>query len=511
MSSIQIKSLILSKIEAHYLISIFIIALILRWLLLAIGFVDYWGDAQHNLIMSKLTLDNGFVYTDFKDRALTWLPLSRYWGSLIMLITGTYSLWAINVVNCIIGASTAVLAAYTGSKLLDKKLGLLIGLAAAITPYLMVFSYVGMAEVLGGFLMLAWFTSTYKEKYILALVFAFLAALTRYELIFLIGISMIPLLYFKSYKAVIYSIGGLILALGIWSWWSYTNSGNPFTWLLMRIESTTRSTGFYIEQSNKWQRNVLVPIATVLQAFPLILCFIWFKKPKNIEAIKERFWFYFMGYITLAHWIFFFVAQFKIIAYPDPRFFILTLPITIIWFFALFNRGYFRAFINQRIIFLLLAFSLIQLIVPFYRQYSLQPRKEVGAWLKEHINDEQLIWSDQAVAIVESGRDPSLFISSDKLLPLTVRGSDEQDDWILNKIEENDIQYITSYNAPFDYTQELWPQIEFLQPFEWKGVTFVPVFTYMPYKREDGSLDAILREQFEARLQHASVWRLYKN
>ena len=504
-------SLILNRMQAFPLLSVFMLALLMRWGLLVLGFVDYWGDAHHNLIMSKLTLENGFVYSDFKDRHLTWLPLYRYWGSLIMLITGSYSLMVMNVVNSVNGSLVAVLGAWFTSSLTDKRTGFLAGLAIALLPYLMVFSYISQAEMLGGGLLLLWLVSLYKEKFWLSALFAALAALTRYELTFLIGLCMLPFLYFRNYKPILYSVGGLVLGLGIWSWWAWLNSGNPINWLLMRIQSTTHSSGYYAEDANLFFDNIFIPVTTVLQAFPLVVFFIWWKKPEDHKPIKDRFWFFMMGYITLAHWLFFFLAQFKIMAYPDPRFFILSLPITVIWFFGMWQRGYFRPFVQRRIVFLFLIFSLLQLIVPYFRQYSLQPRKEVGTWIKENVEGEEVIWSDLAVSIVESDRDPKSFISSDKLLPKPVRQTGQQTEWILNKIDTLNVEYITSYKVPFDYTQTLWPEISELQPFEWEGVTFVPVFYYEPYRYREATIHNYLRQQFEAPLETASIWKIYRN
>lgn len=510
MKSISTFGALITQLQRFPYLSVFLIALSLRWLLLLVGFEDYWGDAHHNLIISKLTLENGFVYSDFRDRHLTWLPLYRYMGSFIMWFTGTYSLLVLNFFNAIIGALAAILACFTGSKLLDKKTGLWIGLAVSIMPYLIVFSYISMAEMLGGFLLLAWFTSIYKEWMWLALICAFCAALTRYELTFLIGMSVLPLIFFKKYKAVGYTVIGLLLGLGIWSWWSYINSGNPLNWLLMRIESTTHSNSYYLDGSNRLKNNILIPITTLVQAFPLALLFIWLKKPVKKSSTDERVWFFLMGFLTLIHWLFFFVAQLKIITYPDPRFFILTLPITIIWFFSLYNRGYFRRFVTGKIIFVLLVLSLLQLVVPFYRQYSIQSRKEVGYWLKENTNEEQMIWSDLATAIVESEKDPRRFLSSIKIIPNAIRGTKDEAEYVAKMIEEKEIEYFTSYQAPYDYTSILWPEIKNLAPFEWGTFTFVPVFIYTPYETDVG-IHGYLREQFESPNKPSSVWKIYKN
>ncbi len=504
-------ALFLSQLEGRPYISIFIIALALRLLLLAVGFVDYWGDAHHNLIMSKLTLENGFTYSDFKDRHLTWLPLYRYWGSLVILITGSYSLTVINIANTLIGALVVSVTAWIGAQLINPKTGLFIGLTAAIIPYMMVFSYASMPEMLGALLLLGWFYGLYKNNLWLVVLCSALGALTREEITFLIGISTLLLFYFKNYKAVGYSISGLILGLGIWSLWAYLNSGNPLSWLLNRFQSTTSSTAFYADTGNFWVEYLLTPSSSLVQVFPMLLLFFWIRRPKSKPGSDSNNWISLAGFLVLVHWIFIFLAQFKIIAYPDPRMFILTVPFAIIWFFHLLRRGYFKEFINKKVIFIFLTFSLIQLVVPYYRQYSLQPRKEAGEWIKENVQGDDLIWSDLAVSIVESERNPSRFISSDKLIPKSIRNTESEEDFIADAIESKEISYITSYKAPFDYTQTLWPEIKDQQPFEWNGITFVPVFSYSSFEYTEAGVHNFLRAQFESPLQAATVWKLYRN
>ena len=502
---------LLIPFERHPYVAIFIIALASRLFLLALGFVDYWGDAHHNLIMSKLTLENGFIYTDFKDRAVAWLPFYRYWGSLVLLVTGSYSLTVINIANTFIGALVVSLTSWIGAQLINPKTGLLIGITAAIIPYMMVFSYTSMPEMLGALLLLGWFYGLYKSNIWLIVICSALGALTREEITFLIGVSVLPLFYFKNYKAVGYSIGGLVLGLGIWSWWAYLNFGNPLSWLLNRFESTTSSTAFYAETGNFWVEYLLTPLSSLVQVFPLLLLFLWIKRPDSKSDSESNQWMFLTGFLVLVHWIFIFVAQFKIIAYPDPRMFILTVPFAIIWFFNLVKRGYFKDFVSRKVIFIFLVISLIQLVVPYYRQYSLQPRKEVGEWIKENVQGDDLIWSDLAVSIVESERDPNFYISSDKLIPKEIKQTEIEEDYIADAIVSKEINYITSYKAPFDYTQTLWPEIQDQQPFEWKGITFVPVFSYAPFQYTEAGVHNFLRSKFEAPLQMATVWKLYRN
>ena len=508
MSRKPFSGFILKQVEARPLLSIFLAALALRWLLLVLGFQEFWGDAHHNLIMSKLTLDNQWVYTDFKDRQHTWLPFYRYWGSLVIWLTGSTSLWVMSIVNTVIGALTAVAGGWLAMQLVDRKAALWAGLGIALMPYLMVFSYVSMGEMQGGLFLLLWVIGVHKKQPWLIVLAAFCAALIRYELSFLMGISVVPLWWFNHRKQAYYTVGGLLLGLGIWCAWSYAQFGNPFNWLLMRIDSTTRSASFYSEDANIFFRFVFLPLTTIIQAFPLVVFFIWFKRTKG-ESRKEFSTLHLMGFLTFLHWVFFLLAQTKIMAYPDPRFFVISLPVTTVWFFVMLGQGYFRPFVRQRLVFLFLGITLLQLIVPFYRQYSLQPRKEAGYWMAENIEPGAKVWSDMAVTIVESGLDIHDFYSSETLIPKTEREHVDATARLIHRLDSLNIEYLTSYPAPFDYTSYLIPELNEFEPFEWNGLSFVPVFVYRPYQMETGSVHSYLRYRFEESTQPASVWRVY--
>lgn len=494
----------LQMVEARPLLSIFLSALILRLSLIFLGFHDFWGDAHHNLIMSKLTLDHNWVYSDFKDRHLTWLPLYRYWGAFLIWITGNVSLEVMNMANIFIGSFTAVAGGWLALLVSDKKAALLAGMGIALMPYLIVFSFMSMGEMMGGLMLLLWFVGVVKRNIWLIIIPAFCAALDRYELTFLIGLSVLPLWWMNERKSAIWTVVGLGSALLLWSGWSMYNAGNPLNWLLMRIESTTRSSGFYAENANVLIRFILLPLATIIQAFPIVIFFIWFRgKPKLQREFNPVF---LMGFIVLSHLAFFMVAQTKIMASPETRFFVISLPLTTVWFMLLFRQERFRPFVTQRKVFLFLAITLLQLIVPFYRQYNLQPRREVGYWMREHLDDSAKVWSDMAVSIVESKKNYHNFYSSEVLIP-EKREADINE--FANRLKQENIEYVTSYPAPFDFSSFLIPELNQHEPFEWQGITFVPVYVYKPYIMETASLHSYLRYRFEEVVKPASIWRIY--
>ncbi len=507
MQSHATGSLIIEKLEANPIFASLVLAFFLRALVLVLGFQDYWGDSYHNLIMSRLTLENDWVYSDFKDRHLSWLPAIRYWGAFVQWITGSYSIQVLNIANSVLGVATVGFGTYLTKILFDNKAALLAAVLLSIQPYLIVFSYMNMAEGLATLLVVLWFIGIHKKIHWLIISSAAIAVLTRTELMYLMGVSSIFLFLTNEKKRALWTIVGITIGLSIWSGWSYWNSGNPLSWIINRFSSTSTSTNFYTEDVNLLFRYGVLPFLAIIQVFPLIIFFIWIRKTSF--QIKQYNLLLLIGFFVFNHLFFFMLAQTKIISYPETRHVVFSVPIATIWMIGLFGKGYFRPFVDQRKMILLLAISLIQLAVPFYRQYSIQPRKEIGFWIKENIDDESLIWSDLAVPIATSEKNPNQFISSNVLLDNQFNDYIDNENDLLELVKESKIEYLLSYYTIYSFPDQVLEELQNLEPFESNGIYFVPVYSYEPFAMQKASAHDYLRFKVESNTQVASVWRIY--
>ncbi len=505
MKSTDLTSLWLKELEARPVFTTVVVAILIRALALIIGFQDYWGDSYHNIILSKLTLDNGWVYSDFKDRHLTWLPAFRYWGSLVIWITGSAKLITLNIANSFLGVAIVGLGTWLVRTIVGNKTAIVAGVLLALMPYLIVFSYMNMAEGFGALLILCWVIGVEKKLKSVIFIAALLAALTRYELVFCITMATGYLIFVSRKQAVLYTIVGIIVGLSIWSWWSYLNTGDLLNWLWMRIESTTLSTDFYAEGAGFFQRFVLLPFFAMLQAFPLIVAFIWLKKVDL--RTKEYSLTYFLATLILSGLLFFAYAQTSVIVYPDPRYLVMILPLTVIWFCLIWSRDYFRPFITTRLLMMLTTLSLLQLVIPYYRQFSLQPRIEMGEWMNEQLTDAAIVWSDNAVSIAQSELPLTMFKSSNQLGFSNMES--REDLIVVDRLRESKVEYLTVYPAPYTTSHQLFPELLDNVAFEKNGVTFVPVFKYAPYQMQKASVNEYLRSKFEAGAKSSSIWKLY--
>lgn len=128
--------------------------------------------------------------------------------------------------------------------------------------------------------------------------------------------------------------------------------------------------------------------------------------------------------------------------------------------------------------------------------------------MKENIKEETRIWSDLAVPIVESQLELSYFISSYYLLDEAPHQADDASR-MADALREQNVEYIASYPEIFDYSTFLIPELKTHYPFEWQGITFVPLFVYEPYSMKEASIHDYLRYRFEEGANPASIWRIY--
>lgn len=116
--------------------------------------------------------------------------------------------------------------------------------------------------------------------------------------------------------------------------------------------------------------------------------------------------------------------------------------------------------------------------------------------MKENITLPTKIWSDLAVPIVESELDLDMFISSYYLLDENPYQEDDADRMAV-ALKNQNVEYIASYPEIFDYSTFLIPELKNHEPFEWRGITFVPLFVYKPYIMQEASVHDYLRYRFE--------------
>ena len=268
--------------------TVFLFALILRIIYLSFGIADYWGDAFHNVFISKLTVENDWVYSDYTGRQVVWLPFYRYLVTLFMFAFDQYDLVIPHVVNIILGSVSCALVAKLVSFAGRKDIGLLSGCGLAVLPWHIAYSNLNTQEMLcGTILLLVVFSYTNKQWFWLAPL-AFIGVLTRNEMTPILSVFGLYLIYRKDWKSAGAMLIGGVTGLTLWGFWCYSNTGNFFWWITERSLGSSWNHVFQMQQ-DRIAGNWYSPILSILQVFPyLIVVLINFKMIKKIKPALQH-------------------------------------------------------------------------------------------------------------------------------------------------------------------------------------------------------------------------------
>jgi hypothetical protein len=210
---------------------IVLIALAMRWLYATWAVADFWGDAYHHWLISRLTLAHNWRYTDYKGLETIWLPGYHYLVSLVMILSGRLDLGPAHMVNIILGTVACGLTTWLTTDFSGKLLvGFIAGLALALTPWHIAYSVINMPEVLMGVLLLLTVLAAYRERTVGLGALAFAGALTRHELTLALIITAVWLVGRRRVRPAVGLGVGLGLALVLWSSWSWWGTGDPLLW-----------------------------------------------------------------------------------------------------------------------------------------------------------------------------------------------------------------------------------------------------------------------------------------
>ncbi|MEM3506060.1 MAG: hypothetical protein QXT31_00160 [Candidatus Bathyarchaeia archaeon] len=237
---------------------LFFLAFSLRvWHLFSLNY-DWYGDSYHHWLISRLTMENNFYYTDFKPKTmnLVWLPLYHYLSAFLMKLTGLTDLTIPHFISIFSGSISCILV-FEISKIIYKKnwLGILASLILAFQPWFIAINSLALTESLSIMLVLASLYYYFKEKPIHCALISALGMLVRYENWLFFGLIFIIGLYEKKLKGLslltFLSLGMLVFFS--WSFWSFINTGNPFEWAFLQTRMNEVAVSWAIGKTkNYW-------------------------------------------------------------------------------------------------------------------------------------------------------------------------------------------------------------------------------------------------------------------
>ena len=450
---------------------VFLIALVIRlWHLYEMP-IDRLGESYHRWLISVLTLENNWVYTDFKpspNMTIVWLPFPFYLTAFLMFLLNSKTILIPRGLSIIFGSLSSLLIYFLAKKIYGSKWhGIIGGLVLAFQPWHIDFSTLAVAESISSFLTLTATFSLLSNKRKTFILTSILAMLTSYEAwVIVIPEALISFLYFKWKQKRLYA--PLFLMILSWFLWSFIQTKNPIAWILS-ILYTMFPYGWKLHLANPSELLFYINLLLVSTFFVFFLSIIF----GVLRCFETRV----VSAVILLYVLYFTLVRYVGLEFGDPARLITLMPLMAFLTPSAFPK--FKGGVIKRF-FLVLSLSLI-LIIPYYSQAWLFPKKvyvvmpdyRAGLALKHSYSNGKIL-SDFPTVIYYSGINPKNFLSYENLRwYLTMRDDYKLKDWI----KENNIKFLVVENTSFTIAHKLFPELALGEKIVHKGeLTFKLIY-----------------------------------
>ena len=528
------------------------------------GMPDYWGDAYHNWIVERLTLENGFVFTDYKGRELVWLPLFRYLAAATMGITGLDGLLPGRLVSLVAGVGavgfvTAAMRRWTGR----AEWALVGGLLLALNPWHIAYSWMNMPEAVGTLwiAMAFWAIAPRRlagdvvadvgsatgmpvdggpsgvesgndgaisakgsardrgrwDGWVLLLAGA-AGALTRNDVTSILALTVGALLLTRRVRPALFLLAGIVIGLSIWSAWTGFVTGNPLWWLARRAAGSTDDAGFWIARGSRPDAALLQLVfalgqACTVAAVGLVLAPFVMRDRHTRAAFggwQPRVPLMVGGvYLVIVG-----VMFTRFFSWPDPRYLVMAIvPMTIVLTLMIASL---RPRLARRTARVMIGVALLSTVVQLptfpIRAWAHERDRIAGRAIAELEAAGRIpagpIWIDAPVAILSAGMELTRIRSSDQI---TGWGGTDQEALTAARagIRDAEIGLIYFDEVPYSRVHRIWPAMADGVPFEDDGLRFTPIFQSDTVTRADESSTLRgWRERIQGKYGAVSLWRV---
>ena len=544
------------------------IALLVRVVWALFDVPDYWGDAYHNWIVERLTIENGFVFTDYKGRELVWLPLFRYLAAFVMAGTGLEGLLPGRLVSLVAGtAAVGLTAAATLRWTRDAGWALLAGLLLALNPWHIAYSWMNMPEAVGTlWVALAYWgisvgagagrrggeggraeedrlggagsmrkagpamespggiaQTAHPEEgggrgLVALLVAGAFGALTRNDVTSILALTGGALLLLRQWRAALALFTGLLIGLAVWSAWTGVVTGNPLWWLARRAAGSTDDAGFWVARGSRpsgallhllgaWAQAATATLVTVVVASPWIRSAEVRSRFRELAPLAPLL----VGGVYLAIVGVMFTRFFS---WPDPRYLVMAVvPLTMattLWVAALPETAGRR--LGRGLIVVAVASTVLQLPTFPVRAWAHERDRIAGASLRvlqeSGAIPEGPIWIDAPVAIYGSGLALDRIRSSDQITGWDGPEEEARSEAVA-KIRQEGIGLVYWDEVPYSRVHRIWPEMSAGVSFESDGLRFTPIFrTDSVTRAPEAGWKTDVRERIQSKYSPVVLWRI---
>jgi len=432
-------------------------------------------------------MENNFFYTDFKPKTmnLVWLPLYHYLSAFFMKLTGLSDLTIPHFISIFSGSISCILV-FEISKLIYKKdwLSFLAGLILAFQPWFIAINSLALTESLSIMLILASFYYYFKEKIVYCALVSTLGMLVRYENWLFFGLMFILALYEKKLKIqnLLILLGGGILVVFSWSFWSFINTGNPLEWALLQAKMNEVAVSWVLGKTrNYWDLfhyyNMILEMTFGIFLISIIMAI----KEKN-KLVKTLF---------LTMMIFFFYRSFEYFLkmnLGEERFIITVLPFMAILSAPILDHEKWickskskkKLFIGIGLLMLTIAPLMNQIWIFDKKSYTLHPEIRAGKWLKENYSNGKIV-CDSPTTIYYSDLKPNLFISSIHIL------NELNEISLISYIRNKNIRYIVWLQTPYSNTWNIFNFLKDKESYRIENIEFKLVYADTGWEHDYGA------------------------
>lgn len=432
---------------------VFAVALTIRlWHLYEMP-IDRLGESYHRWLISVLTLENNWVYTDFKpspNMTIVWLPFPFYLTAFLMFLLNSKTILISRGLSIILGSLSSLLIYFLAKKIYGSKWhGVVGGLVLAFQPWHIDFSTLAVAEPISSFLTLAATFALLSDKRKTFVLTSILAMLTSYEAwVIIIPEALISFLYFKWKQKHLYI--PLFLPILGWFLWSFIQTKNPIAWVLSLL---------YAMFPYGWEFHLAAPSELLFYVNLLLVSTFFVFFLSIIFGVLRCFETRAVSAVILFYLLYFTLVRYVGLEFGDPARLITLMPLMAFLTPSAFPK--FKGRVIKR--FLLILSLILILVIPYYSQAWLFPKKvyvvmpdyRAGLALKHSYSNGKIL-SDFPTVIYYSSIDPKNFLSYEGLRwYLTMRDDSKLEDWI----KENNVKFLVMENTSFTIAHELFPEL----------------------------------------------------
>jgi hypothetical protein len=291
---------------------------------------------------------------------------------------------------------------------------------------------------------------------------------------------------------------GALLGLGLWSAWSWRQTGHAFGWFARYQLATAWDARFELLAGRRKAadpsslvdvaRQVYPPLAVTGLALLLGATYArWRGRMADGAGL--------LAAVVAGHWLVLGLALATNLPGPDPRYLLVTLPALVclgVLAIASIPRLQTRRVLAGLQAVLLVVALASQLAGFRDKAYVLAPERAAGEALRVPTLSQGNFWVDAPTSIYFSDLPPERFFSSEQLVPHELREQPDVALLALAAMAENAVRLVLWEDVSYTYVGQVWPQMAAGEAFEQDGYRFMPVFSYAGWELEYGAKPTVL-------------------